>query len=455
MSLGLVLFCGLLALKAGWTEDLGPRSSLRSVDVVLDCLYIEETAGDLPGSFASSFSQDSATLVLRDVSVINDGSLDDVTNYEVPGASTGSAPPLIFEASAKLVAIPYAESLLHADCSGEEVTCEISLYSRHQTDEGTCQSSWFMGTLKLSSGISIALVLRGPCRSDGKEEERMIVLHPKLKVPVSNEGTVLTTVEFQSSSLTPTLRTRLGSSVTLNCRFALAPGSPLALLEWRLQHQGSGRSVFRYQTGSEPQEEQPTAHVDMVQLLETGDASLSLRGVGMKDEGTYICLVSSPKHQTQHIIQLQLAEPPRVRLFPDLVSREGDGTTTLTCEISGYYPLDVSVSWTRESPEDEDKVPIPSSSIYFSSHRQGQVGTYSISSYLLINLATELAPVTFSCHVSHLALEEPVVVSAHLRAPDQKTSKVVVGVIISTALFVVALFGLTHRWRKPVDLKAE
>lgn len=45
----------------------------------------------------------------------------------------------------------------------------------------------------------------------------------------------------------------------------------------------------------------------MVQLLETGDASLSLRGVGMKDEGTYICLVSSPKHQTQHIIQLQLA----------------------------------------------------------------------------------------------------------------------------------------------------
>lgn len=88
-----------ISIATGWTEDLGPRSSLRSVDVVLDCLYIEETAGDLPGSFASSFSQDSATLVLRDVSVINDGSLDDVTNYEVPGASTGSAPPLIFEAS--------------------------------------------------------------------------------------------------------------------------------------------------------------------------------------------------------------------------------------------------------------------------------------------------------------------------------------------------------------------
>ncbi|XP_019404515.1 PREDICTED: tapasin-related protein isoform X2 [Crocodylus porosus] len=417
MSRGLVLFCGLLALKAGWTEDLGPSSSLRSVDVVLDCLYIEEAAGNLPGSFASSFSQDSATLVLRDVSVIDDGSLDDVTSYDVPGASTGSAPPLIFEASAKLVAIPHAESLLHADCSGEEVTCEISLYSGHQADEGTCQSSWFMGTLKLSSGISIALVLRGPCSSDGKEEERMTVLHPKLKVPVSNEGTVLTTVEFQSSSLTPTLRTRLGSSVILNCRFALAPGSPLAWVEWRLQHQGSGRSVFRYQAGSEPQEGQPTAHVDMVQLLETGDASLSLRDVSMKDEGTYICLVSSPKHQTQHIIQLQLAEPPRVHLFPELVSREGDGTTTLTCEISGYYPLDVSVSWTRESPEDEDKVPIPSSNIYFSSHRQVQMGTYGISSYLLINLATELTPVTFSCHVSHLALEEPVVVSAHLRAP--------------------------------------
>lgn len=90
-----------------------------------------------------------------------------------------------------MVPIPYAESLLHADCAGEKVTCEISPYSLHLADEGPSQASWFMGTLKLSSGISIALVLK--VSSVREEDERMAVLHPRLMVPKSKEGTVLTT----------------------------------------------------------------------------------------------------------------------------------------------------------------------------------------------------------------------------------------------------------------------
>ncbi|XP_037768403.1 tapasin-related protein isoform X1 [Chelonia mydas] len=486
MNLGLILICGVLALKAAELPvELAPGSQLRSVDVVLDCHYIEEAVGGFPGAFAGSFSSDPATLVLRGVSIADDGSLDSVTNYEAPGTNTDSASPIIFEVSETLVPIPYAESLLHADCAGEKVTCEISPYSLHLADEGPSQASWFMGTLKLSSGISIALVLK--VSSVREEDERMAILHPRLKVPISKEGTVLTTalqpagwdllvgrhmsnpstqhgqsvhsmlppVEFQLSSRTPTLRTRLGTSVTLDCSFALASSSPLASLEWRLQHRGSGRRVFHYQAGDVAQAEQSTAHVDVVQLLETGDASLSLHGVGVGDEGTYICLVSTPQHQAQNIIQLQLVEPPRVRLFPELVSREGDGATTLTCEISGYYPLDVSVKWTREAPDDKDKIPISGSSTYFSSHRQAQDGTYGINSYLSINTAIELGPVTYSCHVSHLALEEPITASAQLRTPEHKTSNGLVGTFIATFIFLAALVGLMLRRRKTVDPKSE
>uniref|UniRef100_A0A8C8SAE9 TAP binding protein like n=2 Tax=Pelusios castaneus TaxID=367368 RepID=A0A8C8SAE9_9SAUR len=453
MNLGLILICSALALKAELPEEPAPGSQLRSMDVVLDCNYIEEAVGGFSSAFGGSFSSDPATLVLRGVSITDDGSLDSVTNYEVPETSADSTSPIIFEVSVTLVPIPYAESLLHADCAGEEVTCEISPYTLHLADEGSSQASWFMGTLKLSSGISIALVLK--VSSDREEDERMAVLHPRLKVPVSQAGTVLTTVEFQLSSRTPTLRSRLGSSVTLDCSFALAPSSPLASLEWRLQHRGSGRRVFHYQAGGMAHTEPPTAHVDVEQLLETGDASLSLHEVGVGDEGTYICLVSTSQHQAQHIIQLQLVEPPRVRLFPELVSREGDGTATLTCEISGYYPLDVSVKWTREAPDNKDKVPISVSDTYFSSHREAQDGTYSINSYLSINTATELGPVTFSCHVSHLALEEPITASAQLRAPEPKTFKGLVGAVIATLIFLSALIGLVFRRRKTVDLKSE
>lgn len=114
-------------------------------------------------------------------------------------------------------------------------------------------------------------------------------------------------VEFQSSSRNTSLHTHPGRSVTLDCRFALAPSNSLSSLEWRRQHQGSGRHLFQYRVGSTGPAVQPKVHVDMGALLGNGDASLRLEGVSVEDEGTYICLVSTPLHQAQHIIKLHVA----------------------------------------------------------------------------------------------------------------------------------------------------
>lgn len=104
-------------------------------------------------------------------------------------------------------------------------------------------------------------------------------------------------------------------------------------------------------------------------------------------------------------------------MFPTEVSFERDETITLTCNIAGYYPLDISVSWTQKSPEDE--VEISLSNTRFSSHRQSRDGTYSIASYLSISSATVQAPATYTCHVSHVALEAPISISTHLKAPGE------------------------------------
>lgn len=114
-------------------------------------------------------------------------------------------------------------------------------------------------------------------------------------------------VEFQSSSHNTSLRTHLGSSVTLDCRFALAPSSSLYSVEWRRQHRGSGRSLFQYQVGSTGPTVQPKVYVDVAELLGSGDASLRLQGVSVEDEGTYICSVSTSLHRAQHIIHLHVA----------------------------------------------------------------------------------------------------------------------------------------------------
>ncbi|NXH73304.1 TPSNR protein, partial [Hydrobates tethys] len=413
-----------------------PSLPFRKVDIALGCSYVGA------GASGGSSSKHPATLVLRGTSVRDDGNWGDVTEYKVPQANPDSSSPIVFEASAQSVSIPHAESLLHADCDGEEVNCEISPYSSQQAGEGPCRTSWFMATLQLSGGISIALVLRGPhCGS--WEEEHGATQHPKLRIPMSKEGTLLTTVEFQSSSRNTSLRTHLGSLVTLDCRFALAPSSSLSSLEWRRQHQGSGHSLFQYQVGSKGPAAQPKVHVDVAELLGSGDASLNLQGVSVGDEGTYICLVSTPLHQAQHIIQLHVAEPPRVRVIPTAVSLERDVTTTLTCNIAGYYPLDVSVSWTQKTPEDDAEIPL--SNARFSNHRQSRDGTYSITSYLSISSATARAPATYTCHVSHVALAEAISVSAHLKAPEQTGSEGLVGGFIATIVFIVVLFVVLRR----------
>ncbi|OPJ69347.1 tapasin-related protein [Patagioenas fasciata] len=444
---GALLLCAVLrSLAAGPAQAPTPAPPFRRVDIILGCSYLGENAGGSPRASGGSSSKHPATLVLRSVSVRDDGNLDDVTEYKAPQKKPDSSSPVVFEASAQSVSIPHAESLLHTDCEGEEVNCEISPYSPQQAVEGPCQTSWFIATLRLSSGISIVLVLKGPhCSS--QEEEHHATLHPKLRIPMTKEGTLLTTVEFQSSSRNTSLRARLGSSVTLDCHFALAPSFTLSSLEWRRQHRGSGRRLFWYEVESIGSAAQPKVHVDVAELLGNGDASLSLQEVSVGDEGTYICLVSTPLHKVQHNIHLQVAEPPRVHLIPEVVSFERGETTTLTCNIAGYYPLDVSVSWTQKTPK---KAKIRLSNARFSSHRQSRDGTYSITSYLSISSATAQAPATYSCRVSHMALEKPISVSAHLKAPEQTESEGLLGSFIATIIFIVVLFiVLGRRAAKP------
>ena len=52
-----------------------------------------------------------------------------------------------------LVQIPQAEALLHADCSGKEVTCEISRYFLQARPEATVEmATWFITNVQVSGG---------------------------------------------------------------------------------------------------------------------------------------------------------------------------------------------------------------------------------------------------------------------------------------------------------------
>lgn len=88
-----------------------------------------------------------------------------------------------------LVQIPQAEALLHADCSGKEVTCEISRYFLQAREEATTETAvWFITNMQVSEGgPSVSIVMKTL-----RDADNGAVLNPTLSLPLGPQGTVQT-----------------------------------------------------------------------------------------------------------------------------------------------------------------------------------------------------------------------------------------------------------------------
>ncbi|CAK7299077.1 Tapasin-related protein [Vulpes lagopus] len=390
----------------------------QAVDVVLDCFLVEE--GRNLGGFAGSRNMVKAMLVLRQVPVLDDGSLEGFIDFQ-GGTLAKDNPSITFEASVNLVQIPQAEALLHADCNGKEVTCEISYYFLQTTEK----AAWFITNVQVSGeGPDISMVMKTP-----RDAENGAVLHPTLNLPLSPRGTVQTTVELQVTTQTPSLSLLLGSSASLHCGFSMAPGLVLTSVEWRRQHKGSGQMVYRWTKGQQHAKREG-ATLEPEQLLLAGDASLTLPSLTLKDEGTYICQITTSLYQAQQNIHFHIQASPKVRL--SLANKAVPAT--LVCNIAGYYPLDMTVKWTREELGGS---PVLVSGASFSGLRQSSDGTYSISSFLTPEPGPE--GTTYTCQITHISLEQPLSVSTWIAPPEQETT---FGVLFASGLFLLALLFL-------------
>uniref|UniRef100_A0A3Q3WSA4 Ig-like domain-containing protein n=1 Tax=Mola mola TaxID=94237 RepID=A0A3Q3WSA4_MOLML len=361
------------------------------VDVVLSCTLVEE--GEEPSGMRGGgfFTQTPATLVLRDVAVVPDESLETLTPFVPPSVPDPDA--ILIEAKASSPEIPNADVLLHADCNDQEVMCEMSKYSPHGSQKNG-DIAYFMVFLNVEAvEFSTVLIVQTLAVKD-----QSALLQTKLGLPLSQTGTLLTEVIFLVFTERKKVSALLRSDVVLSCGFKQQEKhlAPEVDLEWRLQHRGKGLKLLNITTRLD---DGRTRKDVLLTIVNDGDASVTLTKIKVQDEGTYICTVSLGPFQAQQIIQLQVLQ---------------NSPQTLSCRCTKYYPLDVQCLLTFTKQTLYTMFPNQGS---LSSHRQHGDGSYSLSSHLTV--PSSISPGTeITCRVSHLALDAPLSVSLVVKSPQ-------------------------------------
>ncbi|CAJ1062510.1 tapasin-related protein [Xyrichtys novacula] len=388
------------------------------------------------GMGGALFTRTPATLVLKDISVAADESLETYTPFVPP--SVPDPDLILLEVKVSSLEIPNADVLLHADCNEQEVMCEISSYTPYGSQESS-DAAYFMVSLSVEEvGFSTSLILQ----TLGVQTDQSTLVQNKLGLPLSQSGTLLTEVIFLVFTHIKSVSAHLRGDVLLNCGFKQqeVPLTQEVGIEWRLQHRGKGRKVLEMTTRLDDAEGSAVVHtertgsnVDSALVVSEGNASMTLTKLKVSDEGTYICTVSVGLINAQQVIHLHVIQPPHVSLSEETLVLNAKSPTTLSCHCAKYHPLDVQMEWLSLSPTDTEPSPFPHQGA-LSSHRQHGDGTYSLSSHL--SVSPDVSPGTkIICKVTHSALEAPLSLSVVVESPQPASYWWFLGFLIVTVLF--------------------
>ncbi|OCT67826.1 tapasin [Xenopus laevis] len=253
------------------------------------------------------------------------------------------------------------------------------------------------------------------------------------------------TVFLAVYSPSATLYARLGDPLSVPCGIWRGQQSRFAI-EWRHRALGDGRVLYAYDGRVDRIEEIfPGYEMNFSTLHSHGNASLLVDKVAVSDHGTFLCTIYLPYIRAQRDMQLEVTALPTVTFLPDpLFARPGQ-EITLSCEVSHFHPLAISVHILVRLPEDSQLSVLPGVSL--STHTINKDGTFSLTASLSIIASPEHHGARYFCRVRHVSAPEGVTRSNTLQVAG------VAGLSLEDGMYLfmvaLALYGsLTFLHRK-------
>ncbi|XP_073490952.1 natural cytotoxicity triggering receptor 3 ligand 1-like [Aquarana catesbeiana] len=135
--------------------------------------------------------------------------------------------------------------------------------------------------------------------------------------------------------------------------------------------------------------------MDKYQAL-NGIANLRISNISVADRGIYKCSVSYTQLRQQTITVSVLAVPKITVVNDDVMINK---TSFLCCEISGFYPKDIYITWLQDGE--------PLGNVLQGELQNNPDETYSINSSIILRLTEEDREQNFSCRVQHVSSPTP------------------------------------------------
>ncbi|XP_053550632.1 uncharacterized protein LOC128642023 [Bombina bombina] len=134
------------------------------------------------------------------------------------------------------------------------------------------------------------------------------------------------------------------------------------------------------------------------QAILQGNASLTIPGVTVSDEGTYKCLVIYSPNRQEKRIRLNIKASPTVKMSRKIIMDSKQ--TVLQCLVTGYYPPDVMVTWLKNGKT------LTNSDV--STPQRNADGTFRVNSTMSFTPTEVRDQPEIVCQVQHNSLQNPI-----------------------------------------------